>query len=137
MADIARRLAPYVARLESRDRVLGELRGLLREAERQPSWHVAEACGEPTPYGFQDVLARADGDATLVREARRTYILQHLGAPNGVLVLDATGCVKQGRHSAGGARQSTGTVGQVENGHIGVLLGYASRLGHAWRDRER
>jgi hypothetical protein len=31
-------------------------RGLLREAERKNSWQVAEACGEPTPYGFQDVL---------------------------------------------------------------------------------
>jgi hypothetical protein len=33
--------------------------GLLREAQRQQSWHVAEAGGAPTPYGFPYMLARA------------------------------------------------------------------------------
>ena len=37
MADMARRLAPYFARLQSRDRVLAYLRGLLSEAERKNS----------------------------------------------------------------------------------------------------
>ena len=53
MADMARRLAPYFARSQSRERVLAYLRGLLSEAERKNSWQVAEVCGEPTPYGFQ------------------------------------------------------------------------------------
>jgi len=35
LADMARRLAPYCARSESRQRVRGYLRGLLREAERK------------------------------------------------------------------------------------------------------
>ena len=136
LADIARRLAPYFARSESRHRVMGYLRGLLSEAERKNSWQVAEACGEPTPSGFQSVLARADWDADLVREELRTYLIQHVGDPNGVLVLDETGFVKKGRHSAGVARQYTGTVGNVEHGHIGVLLGYARPRGHALLDRE-
>jgi SRSO17 transposase len=136
LADIARRLAPYFARSESRQRVMGYLRGLLSEAERKNSWQVAEACGEPTPYGFQYLLARADWDADMVRDELRTYLIQHLGDPNGVLVLDETGFVKKGRHSAGVARQYTGTVGKVENCQIGVFLGYASPLGHALLDRE-
>jgi hypothetical protein len=48
-ADIARRLAPSVARAASRHRVMGSRRGLLREAARQHRGHVAEACGAPTP----------------------------------------------------------------------------------------
>jgi SRSO17 transposase len=136
LADIARRLAPYFARSESRQRVMGYLRGLLSEAERKNSWQVAEACGEPAPYGFQYLLARADWDADMVREELRTYLIQHLGDPHGVLVLDETGFVKKGRHSAGVARQYTGTVGKVENCQIGVFLGYASPLGHALLDRE-
>ena len=40
-----------------------------------------------------------------------------------MLVLDDIGFVNKGRHSAGVARQYTGTVGQVENGPIGVCLG--------------
>jgi len=137
LADIARRLAPYFARSESRQRVMGYLRGLLSEAERKHSWPVAEACGEPTPDGFQYLLARADWDADLVRDELRTYLIQHLGDPNGVLVLDETGLVNKGRHSAGVARQYTGTVGTVENCQIGVFLGDASPLGHALLDRER
>jgi SRSO17 transposase len=53
LADIARRLAPYCARSESRQRALAYLRGVLSSAERKNSWHVAAVCGEPNPYGFQ------------------------------------------------------------------------------------
>jgi SRSO17 transposase len=136
LTDMARRLAPSCARSQSRDRVLAYLRGLLSEAERKNSWQVAEMCGEPTPYGFQYVLSRADWDANAVRDELRTYILQHLGDSNGVLVLDETGFLKKGQHAAGVARPYTGTVGTVENCPIGVFMGYASRLGHALVDRE-
>ncbi len=136
MADIARRLAPYFTRSQSRQRALAYLQGLLSEAERKNSWQVAEVCGETTPYGFQYVLSRADWDANAVRDELRTYLIQHLGDSHGVLVLDETGFLKKGRHSAGVARQDTGTVGKVENCQIGVFLGYASRLGHALVDRE-
>src|SRR6478672_8037720 len=136
LADVARRLAPYFGRSQSRQRVMEYLRGLLSEAERKNSWQVAEVCGEPTPYGFQYVLNRADWDADAARDELRTYVIQHLEDPNGVLVLDETGFVKKGRHSAGVARQYTGTVGKVENCQIGVFLGYASPLGQALVDRE-
>jgi SRSO17 transposase len=136
LADVARRLAPYFARSESRQRASAYLRGLLSSAERKHSWQLAEICGEPTPYGFQYVLNRADWDADAVRDELRTYVSQHLGDPNGVLVLDETGFVKKGGHSAGVARQYTGTVGKVENCQIGVFLGYASPLGQALVDRD-
>jgi SRSO17 transposase len=136
LADVARRLAPYFARSQSRDRVLAYLRGLLSEAERKNSWQVAEVCGEPTPYGFQYLLNRADWDADAVRDELRIYSMQHLGEPHGVLVLDETGFLKKGRHSAGVARQYSGTAGKVDNCQIGVFLSYASPLGHALLDRE-
>ena len=43
---------------------------MLSEAERQHSWQVAEVCGEPTPYGFQYLLSRADWDAEDLRQAK-------------------------------------------------------------------
>jgi SRSO17 transposase len=136
MADVARRLAPYCARSQSRDRVLAYLHGLLSEVERKNSWQVAEVCGESTPYGFQYLLSRADWDADAVRDELRTYSMQHLGDPHGVLVLDETGFLKKGRHSAGVARQYSGTVGKVDNCQIGVFLSYASPLGQVLLDRE-
>ena len=136
LADVARRLAPYFARSQSRHRAQAYLQGLLSEAERKNSWQVAEVCGESTPYGFQYLLSRADWDAEAVREELRRYVVQHLGDPNGVLVLDETGFPKKGRHSAGVARQYSGTVGKVDNCQIGVFLSYASPLGYALLDRE-
>lgn len=136
LTDIERRLAPYFARTEPRQRALAYLRGLLSPAERKNSWQLAEVSGDPTPYGFQHLLGRADWEADAVRDELRVYIVQHLGDPHGVLVLDETGFLKKGRHSAGVARQYSGTAGKVENCQIGVFLGYASGLGHALLDRE-
>jgi SRSO17 transposase len=136
LADVARRLAPYFARSESRQRVRTYLQGLLSAAERKNSWQVAEICGESTPYGFQYLLNRADWDAEAVRDELCRYVMQHLGDPPGVLVLDETGFLKKGAHSAGVARQYSGTAGKVENCQIGVFLSYASPLGHALLDRE-
>ena len=60
-----------------------------------------------------------------------------LGDTHGVLVLDVTGFLKKGEHSAGVARQYSGTAGTVEHCQIGVLLSYASPLGRALLDRAR
>jgi SRSO17 transposase len=136
LTDIERRLAPYFERAEPRQRVLAYLRGLLSPAERKNSWQLAEVSGDPTPYAFQHLLRRALWDPEAVRDELRRYVLQHLGDAEAVLVLDETGFLKKGRHSAGVARQYSGTAGKVDNCQIGVFLGYASVLGHVLLDRE-
>jgi SRSO17 transposase len=134
--DIERRLAPYFERAEPRRRALAYLRGLLSPAERKNSWQLAEMSGDTTPYAFQHLLRRALWDPDAVREELRTYVVQHLGDPHAVLVIDETGFLKKGDHSAGVARQYSGTAGRIENSQIGVFVAYASRLGHALLDRE-
>jgi SRSO17 transposase len=136
VTDMARRLAPVFARSQSWQRAQAYLQGLLSEAERKNSWQLADVCGESTPYGFQYWLSRADWDTDAVRDELRRYVIPHLGDPHGVLVLDETGFLKKGAHSAGVARQYSGTAGKVENCQIGVFLSYASALGHALLDRE-
>jgi SRSO17 transposase len=136
LTDLERRLAPYFARAEPRQRAMIYLRGLLSPAERKNSWQLAEVSGEATPYGFQHLLGRADWAADAVRDELRTYIVRHLRDSEAVLVIDETGFLKKGRHSAGVARQYSGTAGRIENCQIGVVLGDASRLGHALLDRE-
>lgn len=71
--------------------------------------------GDATPYGGQHLLRRALWDPDAVRDELRHDVLQHLGDPEAVLVLDETGLLKKGRHSAGVTRQSSGTAGKVEN----------------------
>jgi SRSO17 transposase len=134
--DIERRLAPYFERAEPRQRAMAYLRGLLSPTERKNSWQLAEVSGDTTPYALQHLLRRALWDPEAVRDEMRRYVLQHLGDSEAVLVLDETGFLKKGRHSAGVARQYSGTAGRIENCQIGVFLGYASPLGHTLLDRE-
>jgi SRSO17 transposase len=136
LTDIERRLAPYFERAAPRQRAMAYLQGLLSPAERKNSWQLAEISGAVTPYGFQHLLGRALWDPEAVRDELRTYVIQHLADPKGVLVIDETGFLKKGRHSAGVARQYSGTAGRIENCQIGVFLGYASQLGQALLDRE-
>jgi SRSO17 transposase len=81
-------------------------------------------------------LGRAGWEADAVRDELRHYLIPHLRDPAAVLVIDETGFVKKGRHSAGVARQYSGTAGRIDNCQIGVFLVYASHLGHALLDRE-
>jgi SRSO17 transposase len=136
LADIERRLAPYFERAEPRQQAMAYLRGLLSPAERKNSWQLAAVSGAATPYALQHLLRRALWNPEAVCAELRHYIVQHLGDPKAVLVLDDTGFLKKGRHSAGVARQYSGTAGKVDNCQIGVLVGYASQLGQAVLDRE-
>jgi SRSO17 transposase len=112
------------------------LQGLLSPAERKHSWQLAEVSGDTTPSAVQHPLRRALWAPEAVCGELRRYVLQHLANPNAMLVLDETGLLKKGRHSAGVARQYSGTAGRVENCQIGVFLGYASQLGPTLLDRE-
>ena len=80
-------------------------------------------------------MGRAVWDAEAVRDDLRGYVLEHPGPPQGIVGIDETELLKKGRHSAGGARQYSGTAGRVENCQIGVLLAYASAQGQALLDR--
>ncbi len=131
-----RRIGRRFARSESRERALAYLKGLLGPVERKNSWHLAEAAGERTPSGMQEFLATADWEPDRVRDDLRTYVVERLGDPQGVLVVDETGFLKKGVKSAGVQRQYSGTAGRIENCQIGVFLAYASAVGRTFLDRE-
>src|SRR3954452_14169462 len=129
--ELAARLAPRVGRVEPRRRALAYLRGLLAPVKRENGWRLAEEAGDATPDGMRDFLGRMRWDADAVRDDLRAYVVEHLGDPDAVLVLDETGFVKKGAKSVGVQRQYSGTAGRVENCQIGVFLGYAGRHGRA------
>ena len=134
--EVERRIMPRFARREARRRAWAYLRGLLSPVERKNGWQVAEVNGDTTPYGVQHLLGRAQWKADEVRDDLRAYVVEHLGDPQAVLVIDETGFLKKGQHSAGVARQYSGTAGRVENCQIGVFLTYASPQTHVLLDRE-
>jgi SRSO17 transposase len=135
LEELAHRIAPRFGRAEPRRRALAYLRGLLAPLERKNGWQLAEAAGDGTPDGVQDFLSRMRWDADAVRDDLRAYVVEHLGDPDAVLVLDETGFLKKGDKSAGVQRQYSGTAGRIENCQVGVFLGYASRHGRALIDR--
>jgi SRSO17 transposase len=130
------RIAGRFARAEPRRRALAYLRGLLGNVTRKNGWQLAEHAGEATPDGMQRLLATADWDPELVRDDLRAYVMEHLGDPSAVLVVDETGFLKKGTTSVGVQRQYSGTAGKVDNCQLGVFLAYASPKGRAMIDRE-
>src|SRR5215216_7530844 len=85
---------------------------------------------------MQRLLATADWDVEAVRDDLRAYVVEHLGDPRAVLVVDETGFLKKGTKSVGVARQYSGTAGRIENCQVGVFLAYAAPAGRTFLDRE-
>jgi SRSO17 transposase len=130
------RLGALFVRAEPRRQAGLYLEGLLSAAKRKNGWQLAEQIGDARPWRTQRVLSHVLWDQDAARDLCRDYVLEHLGAPDGVLIVDETGFLKKGEHSAGVARQYSGTAGRIENVQIGVFLAYASSKGHALIDRE-
>src|ERR687889_872197 len=120
------RIAPRFRRAEVRARARRYLTGLLSRAERKNGWQLAEETGERHPRGVQRLLDAARWDADAVRDDLRAYVVEHLGDPGAVLVVDETGFLKKGTKSVGVARQYSGTAGRRENCQVAVFLRYAA-----------
>jgi SRSO17 transposase len=133
---LCERIGPRFARPEVRRRAAAFVRGLLGDVERKNGWQLAEHAGETTPDGMQRLLTTTRWDADALRDDVRAYVVEQLGDPGGVLVVDETGFLKKGGKSAGVQRQYSGTAGRIENCQVGVFLTYASPQGRALVDRE-
>jgi SRSO17 transposase len=133
---LCERIGPRFVRPEVRRRVVGFLRGLLAGVARKNGWQLAEYAGETSPDGMQRLLTTARWDPDGVRDDVRASVIERLGDPGGVLVVDETGFLKKGGKSAGVKRQYSSTAGRIENCQVGVFLAYASPRGRALVDRE-
>jgi SRSO17 transposase len=130
------RVAARFPRVETRQRFTRFLRGMLAELPRKTCWSIAEHAGETSPDGMQHLLNRARWDTDGVAADLRGFVVEHLGEPDGVLIVDESGDLKKGEHTVGVQRQYTGTAGRIENAQVAVYLAYAGRAGHALIDRE-
>jgi SRSO17 transposase len=110
--------------------------GLLSDLPRKNCWTIAEHAGDPNPDGMQHLLGRAVWDHDKLRDDIRDYVIDHLGDPGAVLVIDGTGDLKKGTTTVGTQRQYTGTAGRIENAQVAVYLVYATDAGHGVIDRE-
>ncbi|NNH73218.1 IS701 family transposase [Nocardia uniformis] len=134
--DLFARVAGRFHRAEPRRRARAYVRGLLAPLAGKNGWTLAEAAGDGTPDGMQRLLNKAAWDVAGVRDDVLAYAVEHLGDPNGVLVVDETGFLKKGTKSAGVQRQYSGTAGRIENCQLGVFCAYTTDKGRTLIDAE-
>jgi SRSO17 transposase len=136
LGELLARFGRLFVRREPRQQAGRYLEGLLGAVERKNGWQLAEAIGDARPWRTQRVLSHVLWDEAAARDLCRDYTVEHLGPADAVLVVDETGFLKKGKHSAGVARQYSGTAGKVENCQVGVFLAYGSRKGQGLIDRQ-
>jgi hypothetical protein len=86
--ELMTRAGARFSRVEPRRRARAFVLGLLAELPRKNCWTIAEHAGDRTPDGMQHLLSRARWDADGVRDDVRSYVVEQLGDPGAVLVVD-------------------------------------------------
>ena len=127
--------APLFGRSESRDHSQNYLRALLVQSQdRRNAENLSESVGVPA-RAMQRFLTAAPWDDDAVMGRLQEYLGPRLEHPKAVWVLDGSDFPKQGRKSAGVARQYCGRLGKVANCQAGMFLAYVSPLGRALVDK--
>ena len=124
--------AGLFGRRETRERSGHYLQALLvQSGERRNAENLSETVPE-SARGMQRFLTGSPWDDDAVVGRLQEYLAPKLGHPGAVWVLDGSDFPKQGRKSAGAARQYCGRLGKVANCQAGMFLAYVSPLGRAW-----
>ena len=127
--------APLFGRSESRDHSQNYLRALLVQfQDRRNAENLSESVGV-SARAMQRFLTAAPWDDDAVMGRLQEYLGPRLGHPEAVWVLDGSDFPKQGRKSAGVARQYCGRLGKVANCQAGMFLACVSPLARALVDK--
>jgi SRSO17 transposase len=105
--------------------------GLLSEHPNKNCDTLAAVMPEMSEQQLQYLLTDMVWDEQALNRQRIDQMLTLPSTGDGVLIFDDTGFEKKGRHSAGVARQYTGTVGKITNCQVTVNCHYAERT-QAW-----
>jgi SRSO17 transposase len=110
------------------------LQGLMLNGERKSIQPLAQRVNVPGWHGdtmqaLQQFVNQSPWDEQAVLRTYRRLLAASLADTAGVIVIDDTGFAKKGRHSAGVARQYSGTLGKTDNCQVAVSLHYAASKG--------
>ena len=119
---------PLFGRREARDHSRHYLQALLvQSGERRNAENLSETVPASARV-MQRFLTESPWDDDAVIRRLQEYLSPRLGHPEAVWVLDGSDFPKQGRKSAGVARQYCGRLGKVANCQAGMFLAYVSPL---------
>jgi SRSO17 transposase len=128
LPELATSLQPFASlfrRSTSRESVERYLTGLLTDLPRKNCDTIAAAVAGTSTERLQHLLTDATWDPQAL-DQQRVQALVAQSPRDGLLVLDDTGLPKQGRGSAGVARQYSGTLGKVANCQVVVSAHYVA-----------
>ena len=127
--------AASFGRKQWREHSRNYLQALLVQAqERRNAENLSESVGI-SARAMQRFLTEARWSDDTVIGRLQEYLAPRLGHPEAVWVFDGSDFPKQGRKSAGVARQYCGRLGKVANCQAGMFLAYISPLGRALVDK--
>ena len=106
----------------------------MQDQERRNAENLSESVGI-SARAMQRFLTEARWSDETVIGRLQEYLAPRLGHPEAVWVFDGSDFPKQGRKSAGVARQYCGRLGKVANCQGGMFLAYVSPLGRALVDK--
>ena len=106
----------------------------MQARERRNAENLSESVGVSARV-LQRFLSEARWDDDAVMGRLQEYLAPRLAHPEAVWVFDGSDFLKQGRKSAGVARQYCGRLGKVANCQAGMFLAYVSPLGRAYTYR--
>src|SRR5262249_29324645 len=72
----------------------------------------------------------------LIRDEMRTHVVEEIGHPEGVLIVDGSGFPETGTESVGVQRQWCGRLGKIDNCQVCIFLAHSAPGGIAFRDGE-
>ena len=107
---------------------------LVQAQERRNAENLSESVGI-SARAMQRFLTEARWSDDTVTGRLQEYLAPRLGRSEAVWVFDGSDFPKQGRKSAGVARQYRGRLGKVSNCQAGMFLAYVSPLGRALVDK--
>jgi len=120
-------------RREQKEHAHNYIAGLLSDLKRKNTESIAYR-HDLDRRGLQRFIGSAPwGHQPLLEELAR-QIGSQIGEDDGVIVFDPSGHKKCGNDSVGVQRQWLGRLGKIDNGQVGVYMGYASDKEHALVD---
>jgi len=127
---------PFVAglgRSERKEHAQVYIAGLLSDLERKNVESIAYRHDQER-VNLQRFIGLAPWEHQPLLAELASQVGSELGQDDGVIVFDPSGHKKCGHDSVGVQRQWLGRLGKIDNGQVGIYMGYASRQEHALVD---
>jgi len=130
--------SPLFYRSEHRAWSQKYLHGLLLDIDRksiEPIVLALQGADQNAVRAMQQFISEGSWDDDLILRRHWQEVGKDLGDEQGVMILDGSDFLKQGKESVGVKRQYCGEVGKTANCQAGVYLGYVSEKGYTLLDR--